>query len=75
MKTIIFSEGMAYQLFSVSPIELAKVAIIWFYFRMPITQDILQSKKRKLGDMLSENTKQIFQICVNKQRLNLRRHI
>ena len=42
---------------------------------MPITQDVLQSKKWKLRDMqplqtlqvLSENTKQIFQICVGKE--------
>ena len=33
MKTIIFSEGMAHQLFSVCHIELAKVAIIRFSFR------------------------------------------
>ena len=50
---------------------------------MPITQDILQSKKWKLGDVqpvqtlqvLPENTKQIFEICLNKQSLNLKRHI
>ena len=50
---------------------------------MPITQDILQSKKWKLGDVqpvqtlkvLSENTKQILEICLNKQSSNLKRHI
>ena len=50
---------------------------------MPITQDILQSKKWKLGDVqpvqtlqvLPENTKQIFEICLNKQSSNLKRHI